>query len=66
MGAEIIGFRDEDLGGSAQIAVVQQRDIYKILRGMDAMFFQHHGQQIGIVDQAGIKQFPAQGLTGLC
>jgi len=57
VGAVVIGFRHEDPGGAAQIAVVRRGGIHERLRGGDAMFLQHHHEHLGIDDRAGVKQF---------
>ena len=66
VGAVVIGFRNEDLGGAAQIAVVRQRGVHEILRGGDAVFFQHHDEHLGVDDRAGVKQFHAGNLATAC
>ena len=65
-GAVVIGFWDEDLGGAAQIAVVRQRGVHEILRGGDAVFFQHHDEHLGVDDRAGVKQFHAGKINHRC
>ena len=63
MGAVVIGFRHEDLGGAAQIAVVRRGGVHERLCGSDAMFLQHHHEHLGVDDRAGVKQFHAGNLT---
>jgi hypothetical protein len=63
-GAGKIGFRHEDLRGTAQIAVIRRGGIHERLRGGDAMFLQHHHQHLRVDDRAGVKQFHAGNLIG--
>lgn len=63
VGAVVIGFRHEDVGGAAQIAVVRRGGVHERLRGGDAMFVQHHHEHLGVDDRAGVKQFHAANLT---
>ena len=62
-GAVVIGFWHEDLGGTAQIAVVRRGGVHERLRGGDAMFLQHHHKHLGVHDRAGVKQFHAGNLA---
>lgn len=57
IGAVIVGFRYEDLGGTTQIAIVRQSGIDEGLRGGDAMLVEHHDQHLGIDERAGVEQF---------
>jgi hypothetical protein len=54
-----IGFRHEDLRGTAQIAVVRRGGIHERLRGGDAMFLQHQHEHLGVDHWAGVKEFHA-------
>jgi hypothetical protein len=63
VGAVVVGFRHEDLGGAAQIAVVRRGGVHKRLRGGNAMFLQHHHEHLGVNHRAGVKQFHAGNLT---
>ena len=63
VGAVVIGFWDEDLGGAVQVAVIRQGGVHEILRGGDAVFFQHHDEHLGVDDWAGVKQFHADSVT---
>lgn len=56
-GAVVVGFRHEDLGGTAQIAVVRRDRIHECLRGGDAVLLQHCHEHLGADDRAGVKQF---------
>ncbi len=58
-----IGFRHEDLRGTAQIAVVRRGGIHERLRGGDAMLLQHHHEHLGVRDRAGVKQFHVGNLA---
>lgn len=63
VGAWVIRFRDEDLAGAVQVAIVWRGGIHEVLRGSDAVFFEHHHQHIGVDERAGVKQFHAGSLA---
>jgi hypothetical protein len=63
MGAVVIGFRHEDLGGAIEVAIVRHGRVHEILRGGDAMFFEHRHEHLGVDDGAGVKQFHLQILA---
>ena len=50
-------------GEPVQIAIVRGAGIHKILRGRDAVLFQHHDEHLGVVDRAGVEQFHAPQLN---
>jgi hypothetical protein len=52
VGTLIIGFRDENVGRAVQIAVVWRTWVHILLRGGDAMLFQHHHEQFCFDDRA--------------
>ncbi len=56
-GAVVVGFRHEDLGGAAQIAIVGQGGINKRLRGGYAVLFQHHDEHLSVDERAGVEKF---------
>ena len=45
------------------IAVVGQARVNKLLGRVDAMFFQHHHEHLGIHDRAGVEQFHRRRLS---
>ena len=57
VGTRVIGFWDEDLAGAVQVAVVRRGGVHEILRGGDAVFFEHHHEHVGVDEGAGVKQF---------
>ena len=61
--ARVIGFRDEDLAEAVQVAVVRRGGVHEILRGGDAVLFEHHHEHVGVDEGAGVKQFHAGDLT---
>ena len=63
MGAGIIRFRHEDLGGAAQVAVVGQGGVNKRVRGDDAVLLQHHDEHLGVDERAGVEKFHLKNLT---
>ena len=63
VGAVVIGFRHEDLGGAVQVAVVRRGGIHERLRGGDAVLFEHHHEHLGVDDRAGVEQFHAENLA---
>ena len=63
VGAVIIGFRHEDLGATAQIAVVGRGGVNERLRGGDAVLVEHGDEHLGVDDRAGVKQFHAGNLA---
>jgi hypothetical protein len=62
-GTVMVGFRYENLNGTAQITVVGQGGINKRLPGGDAVLVEHYDEHLGIDDRAGIEQFHAGNLT---
>ena len=57
IGAVIIGCWHEDARGAVQVAVVWLGGVHEILRGGDAMFFQHQHEQLGVDEWSGVKKF---------
>ena len=55
VGAGIIGFRDEDLAGAIEVAIVGRGGVREILRGGDAVLFEHHHEHVGVDEGAGVK-----------
>jgi hypothetical protein len=55
--AVIIGFRDENLRGTAKIAVIRGGWIDKSLRGGDVVLLKHHDEHLGVDNRAGVEQF---------
>jgi hypothetical protein len=62
-GAVVVGFRHEDLGGPAQIAVVGQVGIHERLRCRDVVLLQHHDEHFGVDERAGVKKFHGENLA---
>jgi len=56
-GAVVVGCRHEDLGGTAQIAVVKECGINKRLRGGDAVLVEHGDEHLGVDERAGVEKF---------
>ena len=63
MGAGIIRLRHEHFGEPVQIAVVGQGGVHKLLRGDDAVLFEHRHEHLGVDDRAGVEKFHAENLA---
>ena len=57
IGAVVIGGWHKNLRGSVQVAVVRRGDVHEILRGGEAVFFQHQHEQLGVDEGPGVKEF---------
>ena len=55
--AVIVSFRHENLGGTAQIAVVRQCGVNERLRRGDAVLVEHGDEHLGVDERAGVEKF---------
>lgn len=60
VGPVVIRRRDENPGQPVQITVVRRSGVHERLGGGDAVLLQHHDQELGVNDRAGVKQFQCE------
>ena len=63
MRAVVISLRHKNFGQTIQITVLGLVWIDILLRGRDAVFFQHDDQHLGVDDRAGVEKLHVKNLT---
>jgi hypothetical protein len=57
LGEVVIFFGDEDLSEAVEVAVIGEGGVNELLGADDAVFFEHHEEELGVDDGAGVEEF---------